>query len=377
MLELVLQTGGDASEGVLVQDGRVLDYLTSDGGLEGCIYLGRVCAIAPELGAAFVDVGEGEPAFLAARDARFAGGGSRNRPIERRLHEGQAVIVQIKRDAAGGKGPRATTDITLEELSLTLQPSRGGEVSAQAFTNEAAGPDLPPERVEAEAVRLRALWQATLSRAARLEAPVRLHAPDPLGTLMRRAVRVGARRIVAADHASLLRARRWLDERGLADLVGLTHEPDAWRSAGIDGQLEEALATTVPLARGGSIEVHPTPALTVIDVNGGARPPLETDLDAALEIAHQVRLRRLGGIVIIDFIDLRRQAERERLVRALRTAVAGDVVPVEVLPMTRLGLVQMVRKRAGPSLDEMLREPCRLCGGAGRVMRLEREPRPS
>ncbi|MDX1540557.1 MAG: ribonuclease E/G, partial [Geminicoccaceae bacterium] len=135
-----------------------------------------------------------------------------------------------------------------------------------------------------------------------------------------------------------------------------------------------ALAPEVPLAGGGSLLIEPTSALTVIDVNGHGRRALEIDLEAATEIGRQLRLRRIGGIVVVDFIDLEHRAERERLHAALKRAFAADPLPVEVLPMTRLGLVQLTRQRRGPSLAQMLTRACPTCGGQGWISISESEP---
>jgi ribonuclease G len=134
--------------------------------------------------------------------------------------------------------------------------------------------------------------------------------------------------------------------------------------------LEEALQPHVALEGGGSLIIQPTAALTVIDVNGGGRRPLDANLAAVPEIARQLRLRRIGGTVVVDFVDLSSRPARGRVIDALRAAVADDPEPVQAFPMSRFGLVEISRKRSGPTLAEMLGRPCGVCEGTGIVSSL-------
>ena len=158
------------------------------------------------------------------------------------------------------------------------------------------------------------------------------------------------------DRALLIAARRWLEQAAPAwqgASERLEYLPDAFEATGAAGQLEEALGREVALPGGGSLIIEPTAALTAIDVNG-AGEALEVDLAAARAIAHQLRLRRIGGTVVIDFIDLDGKRERFRLDAALRQAFAADPAAVQLYPMSPLGLVQLSRQRQGPSLAELL-----------------------
>jgi ribonuclease G len=154
----------------------------------------------------------------------------------------------------------------------------------------------------------------------------------------------------------LIQARRWLEHflpRWLESVdERLEHLPDAFEATGAAAQLDEALSREVALP-GGLLVIERTAALTAIDVNGAGRP-LEVDLAAAREVARQLRLRRIGGIVVIDFVDLESRRERARLDAALREAFADDPAPIQVYPMSPLGLVELSRQRLGPSLAERL-----------------------
>lgn len=328
MIELVVCSAGEGIQAGVVEDGRVTDFLPADTGGLGEVHLGRIVRIDRALDSAIVELGRGQ--------GWMSLGKARRQVPERDLQEGAAIVVQITRPGIPGKGPRVSPQLVV-----------GGR-SPRRRTAEPAGRTLP------ESLR---------ARAAGTSPPALLHAPDRVAEVVREGRRLGAERIVADDHLAQLRVKRVAlpDEEFEAD-----HEPGAWRE--VAEQLEDALEREVPLPGGGSLMIEPTRALTVIDVDGHGRTPLVIDLEAAVEIARQLRLRRIGGIVVVDFVDLERKAERERLHDALRRAFRADPLPVEVVPMTRLGLVQMTRKRVGPSLEEMLTRPCPECRGDGRIM---------
>lgn len=325
-----MRTSASALEAGVLVDGRLTDFLPADDGGEGEVHLGRIVRIDRGLGAAAVETVRGEGWLDLAKAKRAL--------PDHPLTEGAAIVVRITRAAAAGKGPRVSADLSSADAR--------GALSDPGAT--AAGSDRASDLREA---------------AARAKPPQRLHVEDP-GLRIRSAARaLGAQRIVAHDHMASLKLRRLLAG---SDEVEVEHEPGAWQA--VVDQLREALDRRVVLPQGVTLVIEPTSALTVIDVNGHGRTPLEIDVDAAFEIARQVRLRRLGGIIVIDFIDLRRPRERDRLHRTLCEAFISDPAPVDILPMTRLGLVQMTRKRIGPSLAELLSEPCPTCAGEGRVV---------
>jgi Rne/Rng family ribonuclease len=180
--------------------------------------------------------------------------------------------------------------------------------------------------------------------------------PEPLQRLLLDHFDPELERIVLGERALLLQARRWLEQwlpRWLESFAErLEYLPDAFEGTGAAEQLDEALGREVALPGGGSLIIEPTAALTAIDVNG-AGTPLEVDLAAAREVARQLRLRRIGGIVVIDFVDLESKRDRARLDAALRAALADDPAAVQLYPMSPLGLVELSRQRQGPSLAEL------------------------
>jgi Rne/Rng family ribonuclease len=195
---------------------------------------------------------------------------------------------------------------------------------------------------------------------------MRLDAADePVVRLLLDQLAPDLERVVVGDKATSVRARTWLAQCWPAMADRLVSAADPFEATGATEQLEEALQPTVPLAGGGSLIIQPTAALTAIDVNGGGRRALEANLAAVPEIARQLRLRRIGGTSVVDFIDLPARGARARVLTALRAAVADDPVPVQAFPMSRFGLVEISRKRTGPGLAEMLGRPCPVCAGDG------------
>jgi ribonuclease G len=363
----------------LLEDGRLVevDVAGDADGERGRICLGRVFRVERDLDGAFVDCGSGVHGFLSARDARALSDAPRRASIGEQVSEGQAVLVQVKRAAQGDKGPRLSADIALQGIFLVHRP-RIGRVelapdlarSEQAGSQQARGEALFPtggfmlrraavrasdaELIE-EAQHLRALWSAIEQRASTMRPPAWFEPPaDPLEQLLLQHAGPDLARISLADRTALIRVRTWLGT-WLPSLVDrLEHLPGAFEASGAADQLAEALGRVVTLPGGGSLIIEPTTALTAIDVNGAGRRPLDVDLEAAAEIARQLRLRQIGGIVVIDFVDLEARQDRARLLSTLRAAFADDPAMVQLCPMSPLGLVELSRQRTGPTLAERL-----------------------
>ncbi|HEX5078164.1 MAG TPA: ribonuclease E/G [Geminicoccaceae bacterium] len=364
----------------LLEDGRLIevDLAEPDPAGPGAVCLGRVRTVARELDGAFVDCGLGQDAFLGARDARALSGARRRAGIGEQVGEGEAVLVQVKRPAQGNKGPRIGTDVALPGLGLLHRPrsgragltpeiSRGEEAKRQQARAEALFPGggfslrpaallLSDRDLADEAERLRASWAEIEARAGAAKPPALLAPPpESLQRLLLAHFRPDPERIVLAERTLLIEARRWLAQwPRWRERIGerLEYLPDAFETTGAAPQLDEALDREVALP-GGYLIIEPTAALTAIDVNGAGRP-LEVDLAAAREVARQLRLRRIGGLVVIDFVDLESRRERARLDAALRGAFAADPAAVQLYPMSPLGLVELSRQRLGPSLAEQL-----------------------
>jgi Rne/Rng family ribonuclease len=379
----------------LMEDRRVVEYRVDRPETMsriGEIHLGRVQRVEKTIDAAFVEIGLDRPALLPVAEH------------DGRLVEGEAVLVQITRDARDGKGARVTGRPALPGRALVFDPHHPGiSVSQRVVDRDAAARltaavralALPgegfivrsaalaasPEALAAEAARLRAAWREIETRRAGLKPPACLHRDDPIVALLRDAG-TSVEEIVV-DMRGVADALRPRLEAALPDLASrLVVRPvrDWVPSADeIDEQVAAALEPEVPLPSGGTLLIEPGRTLTAIDVNsgGGASDPggrrtgerrfLEANLEAAAEIARQLRLRNIGGIVVIDFIDVKAPQARARVVDALKAAVDDDPAPCWIGPMSRLGLVEMTRRRRGPSLAEMLTVACPACDGGGRV----------
>jgi Rne/Rng family ribonuclease len=186
---------------------------------------------------------------------------------------------------------------------------------------------------------------------------------DPLQRVLHDSLRPDLARIATADRFALARARGLLEEVAPALAERLECVPNAFEVNGVNEEVDRLLEARVPLAGGGDIMIESTAALTAIDVNGGPRAALEVNLEAAQEIARQIRLRRLAGTIVVDFVDLASRRERDRLMKALEAAFSGDPAATQIFPPNQLGLVQISRQRLGPSLSERLHRACPLCAG--------------
>ncbi|MGH8722572.1 MAG: ribonuclease E/G, partial [Burkholderiales bacterium] len=283
------------------------------------------------------------------------------------------MLVQGKRAPHGGKGARVTGDIAIAGLHLVHLPRRaeagisarlGRSAEAKAerarsqrlfkgsgFMLRGAAREADDEALLAEAERLRALWRDIETRASAAKPPLRLHGTDdPCQRLMSEHLSPRLSRIAVDDAAAVARIRAMLVAIAPQLLDRLELLRDAFERTGAREQIEAALLPEVPLSGGGSLVIEPTAALTAIDVNGAGRRALDANLEAAREIARQLRLRRIGGTVVVDFIDLPSPEERARLLAELRSALADDPAAVRVFPQAGPGLVPISRQRTGPSL---------------------------
>ena len=414
----------------LRENGEVVELRVEDGADEpavGDVFKGRVTRVLPGIQAAFVDIGAGPDAFLHAADLHLPGetlpettsdedpaGGddpdlarrSPRRlegrpPLQDRLREGREVVVQIARETLGGKGPRVTSFATLPGRYLVfapLAPFRGVSKRVEegperdrlreivralvpagaGFIVRTAGRGIPEAAFHEDAARLAAVFRRIEERAARTGAPSPLHREAGLFLrALRDAPRLAVDAVVVEDGGLLAEALGYLErlDPALASRVRVHDGPGPlFDDEGIHVEIERALRSRVWLPSGGTVVIEPTEALVSIDVNTGknvgtARPEetiLETNLEAADEIARQLRLRDLGGIVVVDFIDMERAEHRSRVVEALTAALARDTARTKVFGLSPLGLLQLTRKRTRPGLRSSLTELCACCSGSGR-----------
>lgn len=278
----------------------------------GEVFLGRVVALRPELPAAFVDIGLGRPAFLDAKDTDL------HRGIAG-MTEGQELLVEVTKEARADK-------------AVGIRVFRGkGE--RQAKIEALARDRQPPSRLEA--------------------------APPPIVDLLRALIGSRPDRIVIDDRAGFAAARAYLQRRHADLSVGLmlyTETMPLFEHAGLAGAIDELLASRLMLSCGGVVFIETTHAGTIIDVDSGRASALGANIEAARKVAQQIRLRNIGGPVVIDFIGTTKKSEQEEVLATLRSAIDSDPEKPELLGRTRLGHIELVRRRRGAPLAEILFE---------------------
>ena len=385
-------------------------------GLVGNIYKGRVCRVLPGMEAAFVDIGLDRAAFLHVSDIRpestatgdtAAGGDRAAFAITDLTREGQELVVQVIKDPIGTKGARLTTHITLPSRFLVFLADSDvtgvsvkidGERERQrlkemvnAFRAEFSGGYIVRTAAEgAEAWALRAdmqflqrLWSSIRERIRDTSGVGALYEDLPLVLRVLRdfigdsveKVRIDSRETC---QRMLAFADKFVPEMG-PRLEHYPGERPIFELYGIEDEIQRALGKKVPLKSGGYLIVDQTEAMTTIDVNTGAyvghrnleETIFKTNLEAAAAIARQLRLRNLGGIIILDFIDMVSEDHRQAVLKALEKHLEKDRAKSHVSQVSPLGLVEMTRKRTRESLEQVLCEPCPLCDGRGSIKTAE------
>ncbi len=418
---MVVRERGDRIEIGVLEDEILVEHFVAgsgrDGGagksLVGNIYLGRVQNVLPSMEAAFVDIGRGRNAVLYAGEVDWdaAGLGGKARRIEQALNSGDSVLVQVTKDPIGHKGARLTTQISLAGRFLVYVPSGGAagisrklpdierkrlkDMLKEIVPSEAgviirtASEGVSHEALERDVRRLQAQWEVVKTKSEltgpnKPKAPVLLYEePDLLIKVVRDQFNEDFSRLVVegddawdtlgnyVGHVAPELATR------LHRHVGTTDVFAAYR---IDEQLLKALDRKVWLPSGGTLVIDRTEAMTVIDVNTGKftgsggnleETVTRNNLEAAEEVVRQLRLRDVGGIIVIDFIDMVLEANRDLVLRRLTECLARDRTRHQVAEVTSLGLVQMTRKRVGGGLLEHFSAPCEHCRGRGVVISTE------
>ncbi|WP_411284365.1 Rne/Rng family ribonuclease [Lapillicoccus sp.] len=421
---MVVRNKDDRTQIGVLEDGVLVEHYISQEttvSMAGNIYLGRVQNVLPSMEAAFVDIGKGRNAVLYAGEVNWdAAGLDAHAPkrIEHALSSGESVLVQVTKDPIGHKGARLTSQISLPGRYLVYVPdSSMTGISRKLPDTERARlkkilKEVVPEsagvivrtaaegaseaELRADVERLSATWEDIRSKAEASgsgkgkgkaksgNAPLLLHGEPDL------TVRV-IRDVFNEDFASLVVAgqQAW-DE--VSDYVGTvapdlaaritrwTSEEDLFTHYRVDEQIAKAMDRKVWLPSGGSLVIDRTEAMTVVDVNTGKfigsggnleETVTKNNIEAAEEIVRQLRLRDIGGIIVIDFIDMVLEANRDLVVRRLLECLGRDRTKHQVAEVTSLGLVQMTRKRVGSGLIEVFGEVCEHCNGRGIIVRAD------
>lgn len=385
-------------------------------GLLGNIYMGRVSRVLPGMQAAFIDVGLERTAFLHASDiaapANHAAAegfeAPRTENIRELVNEGDEILVQVLKDPLGTKGARLTTFTSIPSRYLVFMPKGHGiGVSARIeddlerkrlreAVSEHVPPDAPggyivrtaadgasPEALRADMLYLRRMWEVIREKGLVTSPGHLVHEDHPLSVrILRDLLNEGIER-VSVDSAPALEKMREFARSFMPEseqkIVQYANGRPIFDLHGIEEEIQKALDRKVPLKSGGYLMIDQTEAMTTIDVNTGAyvghrnleETIFRTNLEAALAIARQLRLRNLGGIIIIDFIDMQEEEHRGQVIQALEKSLNADHAKTHISSVSPLGLVEMTRKRTRESLEHLLCRGCPTCDGRGFVKTAE------
>jgi len=409
--EMVVNLSPRETRAALLENGILQELFierASRRGLAGNLYKGRVSRVLPGMQAAFIDIGLERTAFLHVSDivqpadAEGAGDAPRTDSIRDLVGEGSDILVQVLKDPLGTKGARLTTFITIPSRYLVYMPFGHGVGVSARIENEAerqrlreamqqyalpggtggyivrtAAEGATGEALRADMLFLRKLWDLLTQRARDAAPGTLVHEDLPLPLrLMRDLVGEGVDRVLVDNERTCGQMR----EFAATFMPGLEARVERYAGSrplfdlhGVEEEIQRSLERKVALKSGGYLIIDQTEALTTIDVNTGAyvghrnleETIYRTNLEAAVAIARQLRLRNLGGIIIIDFIDMEEEEHRRQVMQALEKELAKDHAKTHVSTVSALGLVEMTRKRTRESLAHQLCMPCPACEGRG------------
>lgn len=408
--ELLINVTPGETRAAILRSGAVTELFIERQGREslvGNIYRGRVERVIDGMNAAFVDIGTGRSGFLSADAAREPHDeGTQVARIGALLTEGAAVTVQVVKDAIGSKGVQLTRRLSLPGSFLVLTPTQDRISVSRQITDEAEQERLagliramaePGEgfilRTAAEgaseadiardAEALRAEWASIEALRDQSSGPAALRADlGPLERVLRDHAGPSMAAVRIDSDAGMAAARRFC-ARNLPAVAGRLVRYEGAHSLfeefGVEAEIERALSPRIGLQSGGGIVIESTEALTAIDVNSGGlvdagsqdETSRRTNVEAAREIARQVRLRNIGGLIVVDFIHMDDDGSWDEVIEVLQAGFAGDRNSLRIMGRTAAGLVEMTRRRQRQSLAQLMRAPCPECGGGGNVGRPE------
>ena len=380
-------------------------------GILGNVYLGKVIRVLPGMQSAFVDIGVGQAGFLYAKDALGAEAvfdeeesdepyPANKQPIEKLIREGQQIVVQVIKESYGTKGPRLTMGVAVPGRYLVLLPAASRVGVSRKIESETerrrlrellsdirekhlgiivrtAAENVGLEQLQRDLRYLTELWEKLTTRKDSGKSPNLLHMDYSLVTRVARDLYTDdVQRIVVDDDGSyreLLAFFKKIDDGSTAKIELYRGDIPVFDIYGIERDIDSALQARVDLPSGGFVVVDETEALTTFDINTGkytgrknpSETILQTNLEAVKIVATQIRLRDIGGIIVIDFIDMNTKANREKVYKALLQQLKPDKARTSILKISDIGLVQMTRKRTRESLEKTLTTTCLACDGSG------------
>lgn len=404
--EILINVTPPETRVALIENGVLQEVVierSKDRGLVGNIYKGEVCRVLPGMQAAFVDIGLSRAAFLHLSDLpslELEQKGSEN--IEHYLREGQHIIVQVVKDPLGTKGARLTTDISIPSRFQVYMPystavgvSQRIECESErirlracvesfrqkhqcgGFIARTAAECVDEDILIADMQFLLKLWESINEKIADAPAKSFIHKDLPLSIrTLRDLYKEGIDRIRVDSketyHKLLEFAQEFVPEI-VSVIEHYTGECPVFDIYNVEDEIRKALERKVKLKSGGHLIFDQTEAMTTVDVNTGGyvggrnleETIFKTNLEATQTIARQLRLRNLGGIIIIDFIDMKNEEHKKQVLQALERNLEKDRAKTKITEVSTLGLVEMTRKRTRESLEHILCEPCSACGGRG------------
>ncbi|MGB9795887.1 Rne/Rng family ribonuclease [Fervidobacterium gondwanense] len=392
---LLLNKKNDTLQAALLENGRLTEiyFPDEDESVAGNIFVGKIEKFVPALEAAFVKLTNDENGFLRIKDIRdeylnFFG--------LKKLQEGQKVLVQVKKESGTKKEPQVTTNIGLPGRYVVLMPfSHSVGISRKIHQEEdrvrlkklgheirdkfecgvilrTASSEVSEEYIWGEVEILYSTWLKIVDDFKRSKKVKLLYKDlDTDSFVFREFLKAGVEEVIA-NSAELRELVRSYSKNIRVKVV----ETDVFEEYGVNKELKRVLNRSIPLPSGGEIVVDKTEAMVVIDVNSGHYTSTDdheqlseiTNLEAVKEIARILRLRNLGGMIIVDFIDMKTEASKNKILQAMKAEVMKDRNRVEIYGFTQLGLLEMTRKRTTKSLDERFTVSCPVCSGSGRVI---------
>ncbi|MGY1681133.1 Rne/Rng family ribonuclease [Geodermatophilus sp. SYSU D01176] len=409
---MVIRQRGERTQIAVLEDDVLVEHYVTQAqatSFAGNVYLGRVQNVLPSMEAAFIDIGKGRNAVLYAGEVNWdvAGLSGKQRSIEQALKSGDKVLVQVTKDPIGHKGARLTQQVNLPGRFLVYVPggsmtgisrklpdterTRLKDILKKIVPDDAgviirtAAEGASEEELTRDVNRLQAQWEVIQKKAeSSSNAPALLYGePDLAIRVIRDVFNEDFKELVVQGDDAWDTVEAYVAHVS-PELVGRltrhTGEGDVFRDLRIDEQLAKALDRKVWLPSGGSLVIDRTEAMTVVDVNTGKftgsggnleQTVTRNNMEAAEEIVRQLRLRDIGGIIVIDFIDMVLESNRDLVLRRLTECLGRDRTKHQVAEVTSLGLVQMTRKRVGQGLLEVFSEPCEHCRGRGVIVHVD------